>query len=121
MDNAPSNSTETQPSSVVAVETPVVMLDFSTLAAMGFYERLGVGHNATKIEIQDAFIKLGEFYSKDPVRDGQISLLKEAYNALTDPEKRARYDGVTERVQELRAEVSNILDKEVSFIQASIL
>jgi curved DNA-binding protein len=61
-----------------------------------FYEVLGVGRNASPDEIQRAYRKLAREYhpdiNKDPAAEGQFKDVAEAYDVLSDPETRRRYD-----------------------------
>lgn len=61
-----------------------------------YYQVLGVGHGADADEIKKAFRakarKLHPDVSKDPDAGKKFAQLNEAYEVLSDPEKRARYD-----------------------------
>ncbi|MCC7117142.1 MAG: molecular chaperone DnaJ [Anaerolineales bacterium] len=61
-----------------------------------YYEILGVGRNATDDELKAAFRKLARQYhpdvNKDPHAEEKFKEINEAYGALSDSEKRARYD-----------------------------
>jgi len=61
-----------------------------------YYETLGIARNATDEEIRRAFRKLAFTYHPDHNReDGAEERFKEvneAYEVLSDPEKRATYD-----------------------------
>jgi curved DNA-binding protein len=61
-----------------------------------FYEVLGVAKNASPDEIQRAYRKLARTYhpdvNKDPGAESQFKDVAEAYDVLSDPETRKRYD-----------------------------
>src|SRR5881396_3942458 len=62
-----------------------------------YYETLGVPKTATEDEIRSAFRKLARKYHPDVAKDKKAAEEKfkeinEAYEVLSDPEKRKRYD-----------------------------
>jgi curved DNA-binding protein len=61
-----------------------------------FYDVLGIGRNASPDEIQRAYRKLAREYhpdiNHDPAAEGQFKDVAEAYDVLSDPEARRRYD-----------------------------
>ncbi|MBL3716004.1 molecular chaperone DnaJ [Lactococcus garvieae] len=61
-----------------------------------FYERLGVDKNASQDEIKKAYRKLSKKYhpdiNKDPGAEDKYKEIQEAYETLSDEEKRANYD-----------------------------
>jgi curved DNA-binding protein len=61
-----------------------------------FYGDLGVSRNATPDEIQRAYRKLARQYhpdvNKDPGAEERFKDVSEAYDVLSDPETRAKYD-----------------------------
>jgi curved DNA-binding protein len=61
-----------------------------------FYESLGVPRTATADEIQRAYRKLARTYhpdvNKDPGAEERFKEVSEAYDVLSDPETRTRYD-----------------------------
>ncbi len=64
---------------------------------MDYYEILGVSRNATKIEIKKAYRKLAMKYHPDKnpgdkEAEEKFKLINEAYQVLSDDEKRAIYD-----------------------------
>ena len=61
-----------------------------------FYEILGVPRTASADEIQQAYRKLARTYhpdvNKDPGAEERFKEISEAYDVLSDPDTRARYD-----------------------------
>ncbi len=61
-----------------------------------YYEVLGVDRNATQEEIKKAYRKLARKYhpdvNKSPDAEERFKEVKEAYDTLSDPQKRAQYD-----------------------------
>ncbi|HEX4217938.1 MAG TPA: DnaJ domain-containing protein, partial [Acidimicrobiales bacterium] len=61
-----------------------------------FYEVLGVSRTASQDEIQLAYRKLARTYhpdvNKDPAADSRFKEIAEAYDVLSDPSTRQRYD-----------------------------
>jgi curved DNA-binding protein len=61
-----------------------------------FYEVLGVSRTANQAEIQRAYRKLARTYhpdvNKDPGAEERFKEIAEAYNVLSDPDTRRRYD-----------------------------
>lgn len=61
-----------------------------------YYEVLGVGRNATEEEIKKAYRRLARQYHPDvnkaPDAEAKFKEIKEAYEVLSDKEKRAAYD-----------------------------
>ena len=62
-----------------------------------YYKILGVGQNATEKEIKSAYRKLARQYHPDvnpddPQAEARFKEINEAYEVLSDPEKRAKYD-----------------------------
>ncbi len=61
-----------------------------------YYEVLGIDRNATEEKIRSAFRKLAFKYHPDRNRDdgaeGKFKEINEAYEVLSDPDKRAAYD-----------------------------
>jgi curved DNA-binding protein len=66
------------------------------MAPRDFYDALGVGRDATPDEIQRAYRKLARTYhpdvNKDPSAEERFKEISEAYDVLSDPETRRRYD-----------------------------
>ncbi|MEX1281117.1 MAG: J domain-containing protein [Acidimicrobiia bacterium] len=64
---------------------------------MDYYETLGVARDATPEEIKKAFRRLArethpDANPGDPATDARFREIAEAYEVLSDPERRARYD-----------------------------
>jgi len=61
-----------------------------------YYEILGVGRNATKKEIKQAYRRLARQYhpdvNKSPGAEERFKEINEAHQVLSDPEKRRKYD-----------------------------
>jgi curved DNA-binding protein len=66
------------------------------MAARDFYEALGVPRSASQDEIQRAYRKLARQYhpdvNKDPEAEDRFKEISEAYDVLSDPDQRKRYD-----------------------------
>lgn len=64
--------------------------------ARDYYEVLGVSRTASKDEVKSAFRKLARQYhpdvNKEPGADAKFKEINEAYEILSDENKRARYD-----------------------------
>src|SRR5438105_10590207 len=69
-----------------------------------YYATLGVDRNAAQDDIKRAYRKLARKYhpdvSKEPDAEAHFKEVSEAYEALSDPEKRAAYDDVGRRYRE---------------------
>jgi curved DNA-binding protein len=65
-------------------------------AGRDFYEILGVARNASQDEIQRAYRKLARAYhpdvNSDPSAEERFKEVSEAYDVLSDPQARRRYD-----------------------------
>lgn len=61
-----------------------------------YYDRLGVAKNASADEIKKAYRKMSKKYhpdiNKDPGADQKYKDVQEAYETLSDPQKRSNYD-----------------------------
>jgi len=68
-----------------------------------YYEVLGVGKDASGDEVKKAFRKLARQYhpdvNKDPEAETQFKEINEAYEVLSDEQKRAQYDRFGHNVQ----------------------
>ena len=66
------------------------------MAAEDFYQILGVGRDASQDEIQRAYRKLARTYhpdvNSDPGAEDRFKDISEAYDVLSDPQTRRRYD-----------------------------
>lgn len=67
------------------------------MAKRDYYEVLGLARNATADEVKRAFRQLARKYHPDanpgdPAAEERFKELNEAYEVLSDPEKRAQYD-----------------------------
>jgi curved DNA-binding protein CbpA len=64
-----------------------------------YYDELGVPHTATTDQIQDAYFKLARRYhpdvNKGPTANERMAHINLAYETLSDPERRSRYDSET--------------------------
>src|ERR1700685_1774454 len=66
------------------------------MAAQDFYDVLGVSRSASSEEIQRAYRQLARRYhpdvNKDPGAEERFKEISEAYDVLSDPDTRSRYD-----------------------------
>ena len=94
-----------------AADLPYPFVPMAT-AERDFYEILGVERTATDAEIKRAFRKLAQQWhpdvNTDPAAQEQFKEINEAYQVLSDPERRSRYDtfgraGVERRCRRRRA------------------
>jgi curved DNA-binding protein len=78
--------------------------------ARDFYDVLGVGRNAEQSEIQRAYRKLARQHhpdvNKDPAAEARFKEISEAYDVLSDPELRKRYDAFGEDFRRVPPDVS---------------
>lgn len=69
-----------------------------------YYARLGVTRTSTPDDIKRAYRKLARKYHPDlnkaPDAEAQFKEVAEAYEALSNPEKRAAYDDIGKRQQD---------------------
>ena len=77
--------------------------------ARDFYEVLGVSRDADQSEIQRAYRKLARTLhpdvNKDPGAEERFKELSEAYDVLSDPDQRKRYDAFGEDFRRVGADV----------------
>jgi curved DNA-binding protein len=77
--------------------------------ARDFYEVLGVSRDADQSEIQRVYRKLARTLhpdvNKDPGAEGRFKDLSEAYDVLSDPDQRKRYDAFGEDFRRVGADV----------------
>jgi curved DNA-binding protein CbpA len=78
--------------------------------ARDFYEVLGVGRNADQSEIQRAYRKLARTHhpdvNKDLAAEARFKEISEAYDVLSDPDLRKRYDAFGEDFRRVPPDVS---------------
>jgi curved DNA-binding protein len=78
--------------------------------ARDFYEVLGVGRNADQSEIQRAYRKLARQHhpdvNKDPSAEARFKEISEAYDVLSDPDLRKRYDAFGEDFRRVPPDIS---------------
>jgi curved DNA-binding protein len=77
--------------------------------ARDFYEVLGVSRDADQSEIQRAYRRLARRHhpdvNKDPAAEERFKELSEAYDVLSDPEQRKRYDAFGEDFRRVSPDV----------------
>ena len=80
------------------------------MAARDFYDILGVSRTATQQEIQRSYRKLARQYhpdiNREPGSDERFKDVSEAYDVLSDPDLRRRYDAFGEDFRRVPPDVS---------------
>ncbi|MCW2883983.1 MAG: curved DNA-binding protein [Streptosporangiaceae bacterium] len=80
------------------------------MAPRDFYQALGVPRTASQDEIQRAYRKLARTYhpdvNKDPEAEERFKEISEAYDVLSDPETRRRYDAFGAEFRQVPPDVS---------------
>ena len=85
-----------------------------------YYEVLGVNKNATEDELKKAYRKLAKKYHPDANLDNKEEAEKkfkevnEAYETLSDPQKRKMYDHLVVKVDIILIMVLVLMDLEIS-------
>jgi curved DNA-binding protein len=78
-------------------------------SARDFYQVLGVSRTATQDEIQRAYRKLARAHhpdvNRDPGAEDRFKDISEAYNVLSDPQTRRRYDAFGQDFRRIPADV----------------
>lgn len=76
-----------------------------------YYKTLGVAKTANETEIKDAYRKLARKYhpdvNKDPKAEDMFKEVNEAYQVLSDPEKRIKYDQFGNQWQQYQSSGGN--------------
>lgn len=85
---------------------------YSRSAFQDHYQVLGIGKEASKSEIKNAFITLSKKCHPDsdpsnPYLHAQFVRINEAYNVLSKPSTRKQYDDILEAIQRNRPSYSN--------------
>lgn len=74
-----------------------------------YYETLGVSRTASQEEIQRAYRKLARAnhpdINSDPAAEDRFKAISEAYDVLSDPDKRRRYDAFGPRFRQMADDV----------------
>ncbi|MCW2712519.1 MAG: Chaperone protein DnaJ, partial [Marmoricola sp.] len=77
--------------------------------ARDFYDALGVSRDADRSEIQRAYRKLARTHhpdvNKEPGAEERFKEISEAYDVLSDPEQRTRYDAFGEDFRRVSPDV----------------
>lgn len=80
------------------------ILNLLVIMAKDYYEILGVSRNASSDEIKRAYRKLAQQYHPDKGGDERkFKEVNEAYQVLSDPQKRAQYDQFGDAFSQARA------------------
>lgn len=90
-----------------------------------YYEVLGIAKGASKDEIKKAYRKLSKQYhpdiNKEEGADEKFKEIAEAYEVLSDDQKRARYDQFSMKIQTLVlvAAVVDLVASRISSVHSS--
>ena len=79
--------------------TCLIFVRHKSNKSVNFYSVLGVKFNAEQKEVKDSFYKLSKEFHPDLNKDNEAALAKfkalaEAYETLSNPEKRKEYDQI---------------------------
>ena len=83
--------TSVSPAEELQIQDVTPTLSVSSLEKMNFYERLDVKETVGSTDIKKAYVKAARTYSNEQYPDHFI-LIREAFEALYDADKRAEYD-----------------------------
>jgi curved DNA-binding protein CbpA len=108
--------TESTAAPVESIASPSLK-ELEEMWAQDFYARLGLDRNASKADIMGAYATLATKYSKDPTDtssrspyDTHYKLITEAYDTLSDPQRRSLYDSDLDFKEETNMELGNIVE-----------
>ena len=83
---------------------------------MDFYKLLGVSKDSSYGEIKKGFRKKAKKYHPDVNKEGEeiFKLLTKAYETLSDPKKRKKYDKTISSKPEILGKIENLLNRFIS-------